>query len=221
MFTTDSQPFSPRCPLLVLALLVAGAASARGQDVYDRDDDYVPTGARRAANWHPTRQGIVGEPWQFSGTVGVAYFSGDRAVRDNAGFTAEARLSHDLAENFYLVGSYLLGFARTEVTDPDTGSADRDTVVLNVPTIGLGFRGEVTPEIHLFVEPRLGLLFGPDADTAPAGGASAGVDIQLQPGLDVRVAFTGLATDSELDTSAGDKHLSGIWSVGVGLAFEF
>jgi hypothetical protein len=217
---THSFTRFPPSAFLLVAVLFSSAGVSRAQDMYDREDD-VPTGARRAANWHPTPEGVAGEPWQVSGSVGVGYFTGDRAVRDNAGFTAELRVSHDLADSFYIVGSYLLGFARTEVTDPDDGSTDRDTAVLNVPTIGLGFRGEVTPGIHLFIEPRLGLLFGGDADTAPAGGAAAGVDIQLNPGIDVRVAFTGLLTDSDIDTSAGDAHLSGIWSVGVGLVFEF
>lgn len=119
------------------------------------------------------------------------------------------------------MGSYALAFARTDVTDPLDGSSDRDTAVLNVPTVGIGLRAEVSPEIRLFVEPKLGALFGGDADAAPVGGASAGIDIALDPGIAIRVGFTGLLTDTSIETSAGDADLTGIWSVGIGLVFEF
>jgi hypothetical protein len=205
--------------LLLLATVLTSAGSARAQ-AYERDPDDVPTGARRAAEWKPTREGLVGTPWTFAADVGVAFYSGDDAI-DNAGFSAEARLTREIASDFYAVGSYFLGFIATDVTDPDTGRGDRDTHVVNVPTLGLGWRGEVSPEIHLFVEPRVGVLFGNGMDTAPAAGLGAGVDIQIEPGFNFHVAFTGLATDTEFSTRTGDAHLSAIWAVGVGLAFEF
>jgi hypothetical protein len=205
--------------MLLLMIVLTSASSARGQ-AYERDPDDVPTGARRAAEWKPTREGLVGTPWNISGNVGVAFYSGDDAI-DDAGFSAELRLTREVASDFYAVGSYFVGFMATDVTDPDTGRGDRDTHVLNVPTLGLGFRGEVTPEIHLYIEPRIGVLFGNGMDTAPAGGFGAGVDFQIQPGFDVHVAFTGLATDTDFSTRAGDAHLSAIWAVGVGLAWEF
>jgi hypothetical protein len=204
---------------LLLAVLLAGATSA-GAQAYERDPDDVPTGARRAAEWKPTREGLVGTPWTFAADVGVAFYSGDDAI-DNAGFSAEARLTREIASDFYAVGSYFLGFIATDVTDPDTGRGDRDTHVVNVPTLGLGWRGEVSPEIHLFIEPRVGVLFGNGMDTAPAAGLGAGVDIQIEPGFNFHVAFTGLATDTDFSTRAGDAHLSAIWAVGMGLAFEF
>src|SRR3954471_10856036 len=191
--TTSSNRVAGRLPLALLGVLLAGAASARGQDAYNEDD--VPTGARRAANWHPTREGLVGTRWTFAADVGVAFYSGDDAI-DNAGFSAEARLTREVASDFYAVGSYFLGFIATDVTDPDTGRGDRDTHVVNVPTLGLGYRGEISPEIHLFIEPRVGVLFGNGMDTAPAAGLGAGVDIQIEPGFNFHVAFTGLATDT-------------------------
>jgi len=218
--TTSSHSMTVNLSLTLLTILVAAAAPARAEETYERDPDDVPTGARRAANWHPTREGIVGTPWTFAADVGVAFYSGDDAI-DNAGFSAEARLTREVASDFYAVGSYFLGFIATDVTDPDTGRSDRDTHVLNIPTIGLGYRGEVSPEIHLFIEPRVGVLFGNGMDTAPAAGLGAGVDIQIEPGFNFHVAFTGLATDSDFSTRAGDAHLSAIWAVGVGLAFEF
>ena len=221
MTTTDKPRISPARSLLLLVLAVTLVpASAVCAQAYERDPDEVPTGARRAAEWKPTREGLVGTPWTISGNAGVAFYSGDDAI-DNAGFSAEVRLTREVASDFYAVGSYFLGFIATDVTDPDTGRGDRDTHVLNVPTFGIGFRGEISPEIHLFIEPRIGVLFGNGMDTAPAGGLGAGVDIQIQPGFDVHVAFTGLATDTDFSTRTGDAHLSAIWAVGVGLAWEF
>lgn len=186
-----------------------------------RAADDIPTGARRAAEWEPSREGATGEPWQFGAAFGVAFFSGDNAVDGDTGFVAEVRASKDLNEDIYFVGSYTLAFARTDVTNPLDGSSNRDTAVLHVPTVGVGFRAELTPEIRLFVEPKIGALFGPDADAAPAGGATAGVDIELDPGIAIRLGFTGLLTDTSLQTAAGDVDLTGIWSAGIGLVFEF
>jgi hypothetical protein len=213
-------------PLYVLCAFVLPAVAARAAGDGEiglqtvRDDDRVPTGARRAAEWDPSPEGVAGAPWEFSVSAGLAFFSGDDAFDDQPGFAAELRASHDLTGDFYVVGSYLLGFARTEVTDEDDGSLDRDTHVLNVPTVGVGFRAELTPQIDLFVEPKLGAVITGD-DVGPAGGASAGIDIGLDAGICVRLGLTGLLTRTTVDTSAGDADLNGIWSVGVGLVFEF
>jgi hypothetical protein len=211
------------CVLSAL-LFPTAAAADRGavglQRVRDDDDERVPTGARRAAEWEPSREGVAGRPWEFSVSAGLAFFSGDDAFDDQPGFAIDLRAAHDLTGDFYVVGSYLLAFARTDVIDELDGSNDRDTKVLHVPTVGVGFRAEVTPEIQLFVEPKLGAVITSD-DVGPAGGASAGVDFEVDPGIAVRVGFTGLLTDSRVDTSAGDADLNGIWSVGVGLVFEF
>jgi hypothetical protein len=186
-----------------------------------QDEDRVPTGVRRAAEWHPSPEGLNSDSWFFSGSAGIALFSGSDAVDGQAGFAAELRAAREISGDFYVVGSYLLAVPRTEVTDPLSGSTDRESHALHALTIGLGYRAEITPEIHLFVEPRIGGLFGTDVDAAPIGGASAGIEIDLRPGLAVNVRFTGLFTDTQMDTRVGDVHLNGIWSVGVGLTFEF
>lgn len=188
---------------------------------YERNDR-VPTGARRAREWRPTREGLSADAWHFSAGAGLAFFSGDDAVSDDPGFAAELKVSRDLSGDLYVVGSYLLGFAESEFTDPVDGTEESDSHVLHVPTIGLGVRFEATPEIRFFLEPKLGALFGSDADAAPVGGATAGVDIELDPGIAVRVAFTGLATDTELEIDDEEEaDLNGIWSLAVGLVFEF
>jgi len=219
---TDATP-RRRCDATLvwcaLAALLIVAPRSRAQSVDDADR--VPTGAVRAAQWKPTQEGIVGLPWSVSASAGFAWFSGSDAVDGQPGFAAELRAARDLSsDNIYVAGSYLLVIGQTEVTNPNTGSRDDQSHVLNVPTIALGFRTDVTPSIHLFIEPKLGVVFG-DADTAPVGGASAGAEFDLQPGMSFRVNFTGLATRSSIHTSAGDADLDAIWSVGVGLAFEF
>ena len=180
--------------------------------------DRVPTGARRAAEWHPSPEGLSSDAWFLSGTVGMALFTGDEAVEDEAGFTAEFRVARELASDFYAVGSYLLGLASVE--DPSPASDDEDTAVLHIPTLGIGWRPELTPEIHLLLEPRIGVLFG-DADTAPVGGGSVGVEIQLDPGILVNARFTALFTGTDVDTPGDDAELNALWSVGVGMTFEF
>ena len=214
-------------PLCVLFLLLNAptvpAAETGGMDLASAqgpDADRVPTGARRAAEWRPSHEGVVGAPWHFSATAGLAFFAGDDAIDDRPGFGAELSVSRDLASEFYVAGAYLLGFARTEVEDPLGGSADSDTEVLHALTLGVGFRGELSPEVSLFVEPKIGAVIGGD-DAGPAGGASAGLDIELQPGLAVRVNFTGLFTDTDVETPAGDANLNGVFTAGVGLVFEF
>jgi hypothetical protein len=205
----------------VLLCLVAAVALATGSPALAQDEDRVPTAARRAAEWHPSPEGSNSDAWFFSGAVGVGWFSGDRAVNGQPGFTAELRAAREISSNFYVVGSYLLAIPRTEVSDPLTGTTETGNHALHVPTIGLGYRAEVTPEVHLYIEPRIGGVFGGDVDAAPAGGASAGVQIDIRPGMAVDVRFTGLLTDTKIDTRAGDVDLSGIWSIGLGLTFEF
>ena len=47
------------------------------------------------------------------------------------------------------------------------------------------------------------------------------VDIQLDPGILVRANFTALAVGAGVDTDAGDAELNALYSVGIGLVFEF
>lgn len=239
--TETSPPKTARwvVPLCALTALLACVPQARAQDDetelrvrLEPDDraardeqaarnDRVPTGARRAREWRPTPEGASADAWHFSAGAGLAFFSGDDAVSDDPGFSVEVKASRDLTADLYVVGSYFVGFADSEFTDPFDGTEESDSHVLHVPTIGIGVRFEATPEIRFFLEPKLGALLSSDADAAPVGGATAGVDIELDPGLAVRVSFTGLVTDTELQTDAGDADLDGIWSVGVGLVFEF
>ena len=195
-------------------LLLAPAAFAQT----DTGTDRVPTGARRAAEWQPSPEGVSSDAWFLSGDVGVALLTGDEAVEDEAGFTAELRIARELASDFYAVGSYLIGFARVE--DPSPFSDDEDTAVLHIPTLGIGWRPELTPEIHLLLEPRIGVIFG-DADTAPAGGGSIGVEIQLDPGIHFNARFTALFTGTDVDTPGEDADLNALWSAAVGMTWEF
>ena len=232
-------------PLCALTALLAPVPQARAQDddetelrvrlepedrntrgtLDDRDArnrDRVPTGARRAREWRPTPGGASADAWHFSAGAGLAFFSGDDAVSDDPGFALELKASRDLTADLYVVGSYLLGFAESEFTDPVDGTEESDSHLLHVPTIGLGVRLEATPEIGFFLEPKIGALFSSDADAAPVGGATVGTDIELDPGIAVRVSFTGLVTDTELEVDDdAEADLNGIWSVGVGLVFEF
>jgi hypothetical protein len=201
----------------IVALLALGTAVP----ALAQDEDRVPTGARRAAEWHPSPEGSDSDAWFFSGSAGIAWFTGSNAVDGQPGFAAELRAAREISGDFYVVGSYLLAVPRTEVIDPLSGSIDRESHGLHIASIGLGYRAEITPEIHLFVEPRIGGVFGTDVDAAPIGGASAGVEIDVRPGLAVNVRFTGLFTDTQVDTRIGNVDLNGIWSVGVGLTFEF
>jgi hypothetical protein len=180
----------------------------------------VPTGARRAAEWRPSPEGSRSDSWFLSGTAGIAYFSGDNAVDDEPGFVFEARAARELTSGFYVVGSYILGFAQTEVTDIN-GDTHDDTHTFHIPSVGVGFRADVTPNIYLFVEPRVGGIFGDDVDAGPVAGASAGAEFELSPGLLVHIRLTGLFAETSLQTPAGDADLDGIFSVGVGLTWEF
>jgi hypothetical protein len=216
--------------LCVVLVFLAGPARAaqdnrdedagfNGRGEGGRDGDRVPTAARRAAEWRGSSDPSGGDAWYFSAGAGVAWFSGDAAVDGDPGFSAQLRLAREMTGDLYVVGSYLVAVATTETPDPN-GGIDRGDHVLHVPTIGIGVRLEATPAVGIFIEPQVGAIFG-DADAGPVGGATAGVLFEIQPGLNLRVGFTGLFTDSTLDTPAGNADLNGIFSVGVGLVFEF
>ena len=217
------------CALLLCPLsTVAQPADAEDDELEEAGidrraarDDRVPTAARRAREWEPSPDASGGPEWFGSASIGAVFFSGDDEIENGPGFGAELKIGRELASDFYVVGSYLFAVAETEVFDPADDTFDDDSHMLHVPTIGVGFRAEFTPEVHAFLEPRIGALLGNDVDVGPAVGGSAGVEIRLDPGIAVRLSFTGLFTDSSIDTAAGDADLNAIWSVGVGLAFEF
>lgn len=181
------------------------------------DDDHTPTGARRAAEWRPSREGLDTHPIDLSATAGIAFFSGGEAVEGDAGFSLELRADGEITGGLYAVGSYLLAVART---DTDSFGDDTETTFLHAPTVGIGYRAEITPEIRLFIEPRIGILLGAE-DVAPIGGAAAGAEFQVQPGFLVHARFTGLFTAAEIDAGDFDADLNAIWSIGVGVTFEF
>ena len=205
---------SHRIAAAAITLFVTLATPRKSVAQEDGAPGRTPTGARRAAEWRPTREGLDSNPVYFSATVGLGFFSGDEAI-DDVGFTAELHGSGEITGGLYFAGSYLLAFVQTEGF-----FGEDDTHFLHAPTVGLGYRAEIMPEIHLFIEPRIGVLFGGE-DAAPIGGAAAGAEFQLNPGLLLHARFTGLLTDAEVDTGTFNADLDAIWSVGVGVTFEF
>ena len=125
----------------VIVMLLAFGSTSFAQE--GGGEDRVPTGAVRAAEWKPSHEGLVGQPWDFAVLAGFAFFSADDAF-DEAGFAAELKLSHDLASDFYVAGSYLLAFVSTDVVDPGDGSSVDETHTLHVPTVGVGYRAELS-----------------------------------------------------------------------------
>jgi hypothetical protein len=197
------------------AVASAGAQESR----IDDETDEVPTAARRASEWRGSTSDAVSGP-SFTAGVGIVWFSADDGVETDPGFNLNLRLTHDLAGDFYVVGSYTLASVETQFDSPLAGSSDTDDHLLHVPTLGIGVRFDATPEISLFLEPKIGAIFGDDTDAGPVGGASTGVDIQIQPGMSVRFTFTGLVTDATIETNAGDADLDAMWAVSVGIGFE-
>jgi hypothetical protein len=78
----------------------------------------------------------------------------------------------------------------------------------------------VTPEVRLFVEPRVGVLFG-DADTGPVGGVAGGLELAVTEGIGLRFEALGLVTDSTLDTAFGDADVDSLAAFTMGIVFEF
>ena len=209
--------------IVTLAALSAAAPASLAQpndgtEVGVSDD--VPTGARRAAEWKPSPEGLSGPPWLVSASAGFLVLGGDDPVDEEGGFAFELRASRSLTGGFYFAGSYLLGVVETDVVDPDDGSEEDETHFLHVPTLGVGWRAELSPEISLFIEPKIGALITSD-DIGVVGGGTVGFGFQVDPGWGVRIGLTALAANASLDTEAGDADISGLFSVGIGLVFEF
>lgn len=212
------------CWLSVLVVAVVPAvARAAFEDPSDRPagyrEDDVPTAARRAARWHPAPGSSDAGAWFASASVGPAWFSGDR-IDEGPDFFAQFRFGRELTREVYLVGSYGIGFVTTDVRTPD-GSRDEETHDLHAVTGGFGVRLELAPEFEVFVEPRVGMVFGSDAHLGPAGGGTAGLSLQAAEGLYLRLELTGLVADTSLDTRGRNADLDALWSVGLGLQFEF
>ena len=212
----------PIAAALGAALFASTALAQRGpDDAAAADEREIPTAARRAHEWSPDPDATGGPPWFASASPLIVFFSGDDEVDTDPGFGAQFRVGRELVSNFYVVGSYLVAVAEAEAADEFGDSSDEEDFVLHIPTIGVGVRAGFTPEIYGFIEPSIGGVFGSDVDAGVVVGASTGVEIQLQPGFAVRVSFSGMFTDSSFDTDAGDVDLDAVWSVGVGLAFQF
>jgi hypothetical protein len=227
------RPLESTPSFRVLTALGLALAAASGGATYAQESDSRPTtGERewaypsrgpsraeaRAAN--ANRPGWDPYSWYASVSAGPAWFNGD-GLSDSADFAAEGRLAHDLTDEVYLVGAYTFALTETEGDDGLGGSTDEDTVDLHIFSFGVGFRLEATPEVHFFIEPRAGVLFGSDADAAPVGLLSGGVELAVTEGIAVRFAVTGLITDSDINTEGPDANLdSGVMGT-LGIAFEF
>jgi hypothetical protein len=214
-----------------IVAVLAGAVPARAGAPIDRDSDegrttaergwtYDTRGPNRSAANQRGGQWWENGPWFVALGAGPAWFGGDD-LGDSVSFAAQARVGREITDEVYVVGSYLLAFPETDVTDPASGSTADDRHDLHAVTFGVGFQGEVTPEVRLFVEPRAGVAFGSDIDAAPVGAVTAGVALYPTEGIAVRFEVTGLVTDADVDTDAGDaKVKTGV--VGTfGVSFEF
>ena len=134
-------------------------------------------------------------------------------------FVAEGRLAKDLTDEAYIVAAY--DFVLVESESQESGSTDTAWHDLDAFTFGAGFRLPVSPEVHFFFEPRGGVLFGSDADVAPVGMLSAGLEATAAEGITVRFAITGLATGTDISRNGTDARVeSGIMGT-FGIAFEF
>ena len=210
-----------------LLVTVIGQAPARGQEgeTVTPDGDSRTTAGRQ---WsydtrgprHATGPGqSVVRPWYFTASAGVGWFGGDD-ISDTPGFAGQLRLARDLSDEAYLVGSYLFALPETEVTTPG-GGTDEDRHDLHAFTFGAGLRGDVTREAQLFIEPRVGVLFGSDIDAAFAFTLSGGVDFFVTEGVAVRFEVTGLLTDADIDTSGPTANLESGFIANFGVSFEF
>ena len=158
-------------------------------------------------------------PWYAGVEAGIGWFDGD-GLTNAPDFVAEGRIACDLADEFYLLGSYTFALAETEV-ETLAGDSEQEKHDIHVLAFGMGARFLASPEMQLFVEPRVGVLFGSDADVAPAGMLSAGIDLFATEGLAVRFAVTGMVTDSDINTDGEDANLrSGVMGT-LGIVFEF
>jgi hypothetical protein len=158
-------------------------------------------------------------PWEVSASAGAAWVGGDD-LAGSLDMAAQLRLAKYLSDHVYLSGSYLFALTETEFEPLGGGPEETDDHDLHVATVGVGFRFEVTPDVRLFVEPRIGVLFG-DADTAPAGGVAGGLELEVTEGIALRFEALGLVTDSSIDTDAGEADIDSVAAFTMGVVFEF
>jgi len=212
--------------LLVATVVMVVSAAARAQDpdasptTADRNWQYPSHGPTRseAKAADPNRSTWDLYPWHASITGGPAWFGGEN-LSGSPAFVAEGRLAKDLTDEAYIVAAY--DFVLVESESENSGSSDTHWHDLDIFTLGAGFRLPLSPEVHFFFEPRGGVLFGSDADVAPVGMLSAGLEAIAAEGITVRFAITGLATGTDISRNGTDARVeSGIIGT-FGIAFEF
>ena len=212
------------CLLIAAAPVVTRAQETRPDDATtsDRDWAYPTRGPTReqARSADPNRPLWQEGPWFGSVAAGLVWFDGDN-LSGSADFAADLRLGFDLSNEASLVASYTFALAETEVPSSGGGSVDEETHDIHILALGVDLQADVTHELRLFIEPRVGVLFGSDADVAPVGMLSGGVALTVVEGTTLRLAVTGLVTDSDINTSGEDANLDTGVMATLGLAFEF
>ncbi|HZN65446.1 MAG TPA: hypothetical protein VFB66_09095 [Tepidisphaeraceae bacterium] len=206
---------TPLAPVLLVIAMTSAAFAQAGDDepgeplrrtttdTFDRPPDI------RANEW----------PWEISASAGAAWV-GDEDVDGSLNFAGQLRLGKYVGNNVSVVGSYLFALAETEIEPPGGGPVESSDHNLHVGMIGVCMRLDLTPEMRLFIEPRIGVIFG-DADTGPAGGAAGGLELEVTDNIFLRFEALGLLADSTIDTDAGDADVDGIAAFTLGIVFEF
>jgi hypothetical protein len=211
--------------LLVATLVIFVSTAARAQDpdssptTADRNWQYPSHGPTRseAKAADPNRSTWDLYPWHASVSGGPAWFGGEN-LSGSPAFVAEGRLAKDLTDEAYVVAAYDFVLVESETEASSLSSEWHD---LHAFTFGAGFRLPLSQEVHFFFEPRGGVLFGSDADVAPVGMLSAGLEAMAAEGITVRFAITGLATGTDISRNGTDARVeSGIIGT-FGISFEF
>ena len=227
-FSAHRFPRGSSAVMAALFIASCGAFTARAQDPNDdagsttaqRDWSYSSRGPTRseARASDPNRSAWDQGSWYASISAGPAWFGGDN-MSNSTGFALEGRVARDLTDEVYLLASYTFALAESK-PGPDSFGGDEHHD-LHAFAFGVGFRFEVTPEVQFFVEPRAGVLFGSDADAAPVGMLSGGVEVSVTEGIAVRFTITGLVTDSTISRRGTDANVdSGVMGT-FGVSFEF
>jgi hypothetical protein len=214
-------------PLIAATLIASLAPAARGQDTKpdsdattsQRDWAYSSRGPARGQS-DPNKSWWDTGYWYGSVSAGPAWFGGSE-MSDSVDFSIEGRIARDLSDDVYLVGSYTFALAETKPADVPGASSEEEKHDLHMLAVGFGLRLEPAPDLQFFLEPRVGLLVGSDADAAPVGILSAGVELSVTEGIAVRFAVTGFVTDSDIERDGPDANLdSGVMGT-LGISFAF
>jgi hypothetical protein len=211
--------------LTIFIAVSASTSAARAQDpdadatTAERTWQYPSRGPSRseAKASDSSRPGWDPYPWHWSVAAGPAWFNGDN-LADSPAFAVEARVAKDLTDEVYVVGSYNFAYVESNLGANSFLSSEWHDV--NALAFGVGFRFDLSQKVQFFVEPRAGVMFGSDADAAPVGMLSAGLEAAVAEGIAVRFTITGLVTDSDINRRGSDaKNDSAIMGT-FGVAFE-